>query len=86
MSKQGEGKIDRLRKNIRQHDILYYVKDSPTISDREYDLLMRELQDLEGKFERAVDIWDKPRQIVAAIHDYIKNISAISSHDYFSQT
>ena len=50
MSKQGEGKIDRLRKNIRQHDILYYVKDSPTISDREYDLLMRELQDLEGKF------------------------------------
>ena len=50
MSKQGEGKIDRLRKNIRQHDILYYVKDSPTISDREYDLLMRELKDLEGKF------------------------------------
>ena len=50
MSKQGEGKIDRLRKNIRQHDILYYVKDSPTISDREYDSLMRELQDLEGKF------------------------------------
>ena len=54
MSKQGEGKIDRLRKNIRQHDILYYVKDSPTISDREYDLLIRELQDLEGKFPELI--------------------------------
>ena len=54
MSKQGEGKIDRLRKNIRQHDILYYVKDSPAISDREYDLLMRELQDLERKFPEFV--------------------------------
>ena len=54
MSKQGEGKIDRLRKNIRQHDILYYVKDSPIISDREYDLLMRELQDLEGKFSEFI--------------------------------
>ena len=50
MSNQGEGKIESLRKDIRQHDIDYYIKDSPTISDREYDLLMQELKGLEGKF------------------------------------
>jgi len=54
MSNQGERKIERLRKDIRQHDILYYVKDSPAISDRKYDLLMRELQDLEEKFPEFV--------------------------------
>jgi len=54
MLKQCKRKIERLRKDIRQHDILYYVNDSPVISDREYDLLMRELQDLEEKFPEFV--------------------------------
>ena len=54
MLKQCKRKIERLRKDIRQHDILYYVKDSPAILDHEYDLLMRELQDLEEKFPEFV--------------------------------
>ena len=50
MSKQVLKKIERLCRNINQHDTLYYVNDSPIVSDREYDLLMRELKDLEEKF------------------------------------
>jgi DNA ligase (NAD+) len=50
MSKQILKKIERLRKYISKHDILYYVKDSPVISDREYDFLIRELTDLEKNF------------------------------------
>ena len=39
--------IEKLRDEIRRHDDLYYVNDSPEISDREYDLLLEKLQKLE---------------------------------------
>lgn len=39
--------IEELRREIRRHDRLYYVLDSPEISDAEYDLLFRRLQALE---------------------------------------
>ena len=39
--------LSRLRDLIRHHDRLYYVLDSPEISDGEYDGLLRELRRLE---------------------------------------
>lgn len=36
-----------LRKVLAENARLYYEEDSPAISDREYDLLLRELQDIE---------------------------------------
>jgi DNA ligase (NAD+) len=39
--------IEKLRDEIRRHEELYYVLDSPEISDREYDQLMESLQALE---------------------------------------
>ena len=39
--------IEKLREEIRRHDELYYVNDSPEISDREYDALLERLQKLE---------------------------------------
>jgi DNA ligase (NAD+) len=42
--------IDRaagLREQLNYHNYLYYVRDSPVISDGEYDLLIRELRALE---------------------------------------
>lgn len=41
--------IEDLRRQIRHHDVLYYGRDRPEISDREYDSLMRELKELESK-------------------------------------
>ncbi len=40
--------IEKLRTEIRHHDELYYQKEQPEISDQEYDLLMKRLQELEG--------------------------------------
>ncbi|MFN2532862.1 MAG: NAD-dependent DNA ligase LigA [Pyrinomonadaceae bacterium] len=39
--------IEKLRQEIRRHEDLYYVYDSPEVSDREYDELVERLQQLE---------------------------------------
>ncbi len=43
-------RIEELRELIHEHDYRYYVLNEPTISDREYDLLMQELIELENKY------------------------------------
>jgi DNA ligase (NAD+) len=49
MSDSDQQKIEQLRKEIHRHDHLYYVKDQPEITDRDYDRLMESLKDLEAK-------------------------------------
>ena len=39
--------IDRLRAELHRHNYQYYVLNNPEISDKEFDNLMRELQELE---------------------------------------
>jgi DNA ligase (NAD+) len=39
--------IEKLRDEIRRHDELYYVENAPEVSDREYDQLLENLQQLE---------------------------------------
>lgn len=41
---------ESLRNTIERHNYQYYVLDSPEISDREYDWLMKELINLEAEF------------------------------------
>ena len=42
-----ENKIKQLREELQQHNYNYYVLDSPTISDYEFDNKLKELQELE---------------------------------------
>lgn len=57
-------KIETLRRQIERHDHLYYVVGEPEISDRDYDALYRELQDLEKERPDLADP-DSPTQRVA---------------------
>jgi DNA ligase (NAD+) len=43
-----QAKTEALREKIRHHENLYYVLDSPEISDAEFDALMRELKEIEA--------------------------------------
>ncbi len=54
----------QLAAEIRRHDHAYYVEGDVKISDREYDLLFSELQELEKKFPELVTP-DSPTQRVA---------------------
>src|SRR5213596_2164425 len=56
-------RIEDLRNQIREHEYRYYVLDQPTISDYEFDQLMRELQKLEQEHPELVTP-DSPTQRV----------------------
>lgn len=50
-----EQKINQLREELREHNHNYYVLDTPTISDYEFDLKLKELQELETKHPQHYD-------------------------------
>ncbi|MCZ2153293.1 MAG: NAD-dependent DNA ligase LigA [Bryobacterales bacterium] len=55
--------ISRLRKQLREHEHRYYVLDEPTISDAEYDGMMRRLEELERAHPETITP-DSPTQRV----------------------
>src|SRR4030066_1734808 len=67
MEKREAGtRVNKLREEINYHNYLYYVLDSPEISDTEYDRLMRELVGLEKSFPDLI-LPDSPTQRVGAL-------------------
>ncbi|MCB0427937.1 MAG: NAD-dependent DNA ligase LigA, partial [Mangrovimonas sp.] len=48
-------KIQQLRAELTQHNYSYYVLDHPTISDYEFDMKLKELQELEAKHPEFFD-------------------------------
>ena len=62
-AKSSAREIEKLRDEIRRHEELYYVYDSPEITDREYDELLETLKDLEEKNPQLITP-DSPTQRV----------------------
>ena len=58
-------KILDLRKKLNDHNYNYYVLNDPIISDSEYDLLLRTLQNLERQYPELITA-DSPTQRVGA--------------------
>jgi DNA ligase (NAD+) len=56
-------RIEKLRDQLREHEYRYYVLDEPTISDFDFDQLMRELQRLEQEHPELITP-DSPTQRV----------------------
>src|SRR4051812_13468680 len=56
-------RVDELRRQIQHHNYKYYVEAAPEISDREFDRLLKELQDLEAAHPELVTP-DSPTQRV----------------------
>jgi len=59
-------RIQELKDKINYHNYLYYVKDTPEISDAEYDRLLNELKELE-KTHPGLITPDSPTQRVGAV-------------------
>ena len=63
-AKNIEKEIAELRRQINQHDYSYYVMNSPTVADVEYDALMRRLKELEAERPELITP-DSPTQRVS---------------------
>lgn len=46
--------MDELREILREHNYRYYVLDDPIVSDRQYDMWMRELEELEARYPQYI--------------------------------
>jgi DNA ligase (NAD+) len=57
-------KIQQLRDEIRQHDVLYYVHNAPQITDQQYDTLFSQLRQLEAAHPDLITS-DSPTQRVS---------------------
>lgn len=55
--------LEKLRSEIQNHDYLYYVKNEPVISDYDYDMLMKQLLEIEKQYPELVTP-DSPSQRV----------------------
>ncbi|MBQ9979862.1 MAG: NAD-dependent DNA ligase LigA [Oscillospiraceae bacterium] len=85
--------IEQLRAEISEHSKRYYEQDAPTISDFEYDALMRRLETLEQLHPELVTA-DSPTQKVGGApsekftpvsHKYrLESLSDVFSHDELS--
>ncbi|MBW7676559.1 NAD-dependent DNA ligase LigA [Chryseobacterium chendengshani] len=82
-------KIKKLRKELNQHNENYYLLDEPSISDFEFDLLLKELQDLEAKYPEFHDdnsptirVGGGVTKIFPTIQHQFRMYSLDNSYDY----
>ncbi|RKS14581.1 NAD-dependent DNA ligase LigA [Flavobacterium sp. 120] len=59
--------IQKLREELNQHNYNYYVLDTPTISDFEFDVKLKQLQDLENKYPEYFDENSPSQRVGGAI-------------------
>src|SRR5688572_2145533 len=62
-TKDVKRRVEELREQVREHEHRYFVLDQPSISDAEFDLLVRELRALEAEHPELVTP-DSPTQRV----------------------
>ncbi len=70
--------ILQLRDELNQHNYNYYVLDKPTISDLEFDLKLKQLQDLEYKYPEFFDENSPTQRVGGTITKNFKTVQ----HDY----
>jgi DNA ligase (NAD+) len=70
--------IQKLRDELNQHNYNYYVLDTPTISDYEFDIKLKQLQDLENKHPEYFDESSPTQRVGGTITKNFKTVP----HEY----
>ncbi len=69
--------IDRLRESLHRHNYNYYVLNSPEISDYEFDMMMKELEELEKRHPEYYDPNSPSRRVGSDITKGFEQVSHI---------
>lgn len=82
-------RYEELKKEIKEHNVRYYEEDAPSISDFEYDVLLREFTELERQHPEWVDE-DSPTQTVGGqvrrtMEKVPHRVAMQSLQDYFNE-
>lgn len=67
-------RIDELRKKLNRYNYEYHVLDAPSVSDYEYDSLMRELRELEEKYPEYQDPNSPSNRVGGAVLDSFSKV------------
>lgn len=73
-----QNSIQALREELNQHNYNYYVLDTPTITDFEFDLKLKHLQELENKHPEYFDENSPTQRVGGSITKNFKTVK----HDY----
>ena len=68
-------RIMQLRKELHEHNYRYYVENSPVISDEEFDMMMRELQQLEARHPEMHDDNSPSQRVGSDITSEFKQVA-----------
>ncbi|PIA82122.1 DNA ligase (NAD(+)) LigA [Gaetbulibacter sp. 4G1] len=74
--------IENLRNELREHNYNYYVLDNPTISDYDFDIKLKELQELEAKHPEFFDTNSPTQRVGGAITKNFETI--VHEHRMYS--
>ncbi len=66
--------IQKLREELNQHNYNYYVLDKPIISDYEFDVKLKQLQDLENKYPEYFDESSPTQRVGGTITKNFKTV------------
>lgn len=82
-------RIEDLRREISEHNRKYYDEDSPVISDGEYDILVRELRQLEQQWPQFFSPDSPTRKIGGSVKRVLRevahNVPMLSLQDVFER-
>lgn len=67
--------IEKLTTALRKHNHNYYVLDMPTISDQEFDMSLRKLQELEAAFPEFADPDSPTKRVGGAVTKQFENVA-----------
>ena len=70
-----EIKINHLRDELHHHNHLYYVKNSPIISDYEFDKKLNELIELENKFPEFLDMNSPTMRVGSSLSNEFNSVN-----------
>ena len=67
-------RIINLRQQLHMHNMRYYVKNDPLISDQEFDLMMHELESLERRHPEMYDANSPTQRVGNDINQQFKQV------------
>ncbi len=86
--KEARERAEILRELLETYNYQYYILDSPTVSDAEFDLLLRELEEIENQFPELVTNDSPTRRVGGSVDNTFEEVPHLvqmgSLQDVFS--